>query len=90
MLIIWEERVASVFSIWYITAKYTVIRKHIFLIYCRVSQTRQSFLLIAYIYFIVYMLHDEVSEIPYTKGCVPADNWKEFSNVSRFLVIRSA
>jgi hypothetical protein len=24
------------------------------------------------------MLPDEVSEIPYMRGCVPADNWKSF------------
>ena len=39
---------------------------------------RQSFFLIADIYCIVYMLRDEVSEIPYMSGCVPADSWKSF------------
>jgi hypothetical protein len=39
---------------------------------------RRSFLLIADIYFIVYMLRDEVSEIPYMSGYVPADIWKSF------------
>jgi hypothetical protein len=39
---------------------------------------RQSFLLNADIYFIVYMLRDEVSEIPHMSGCVHADSWKSF------------
>jgi len=40
--------------------------------------TNASLFLIADIYFIVYMLRDEVSKIPYMSGCVLADSWKSF------------